>query len=325
VKKLTNEVPYSEEPKFPGIKRMIVAPIKVENDIFGVLDIRGIGSRPFPRNAESIAELLGRQLGLYYYLTTTRSKLRQAELDLEAEVQERIQTLEDLAHQIKSPVYHVQQRIQSVLRGAIEDQRLQASLLSIRGLARKANRVTMSTMLYSSLARKKSIEPKLVRLESAYLIRMLIEGASDNSLMIEPRRRISINVDRKSFEVLDHAHFEADRDLLEQALNNLLDNAAKYSYDNTTVNVRGGLTGSDRFHITVENEGLPISQADLASCVQRGWRSRLAKWTTGEGSGIGLWIVENIMSIQRGDLLIVPTNSNGVTQIRLVFSRRTGN
>jgi len=45
----------------------------------------------------------------------------------------------------------------------------------------------------------------------------------------------------------------------------------------------------------------------------------MAAATTGEGSGIGLWIVENIMEAHNGELIVVPTTSNGVTEIKLVF------
>jgi signal transduction histidine kinase len=310
---------YSEKLTFPGVTRIIVAPIKVGNKVFGVLDIRGSGKGRFSRNAESIADLLGRQLGLYQYLATTIGKLQKAELELQAQVQERIQTLEDLAHQIKSPIYQAQARVQAVLRTSLSDERLETSLLAIRGLTRKAKSVTMSTMLYSSLAKNKTIRPKLQELDSDSLIKILIEAASDNKLMIEPDRQISIYVERKSFEVLDHNDIKIDRDLLEQAINNLLDNAGKYSFNSTTVRVYGGLTASSRFHITVENEGLSLKPTEVGKCTSRGWRGDTATWTTGEGSGIGLWIVDNIMSIHKGELIIIPTDSRDKTEIKLVF------
>jgi signal transduction histidine kinase/GAF domain-containing protein len=319
VNKMVEGTFYSEKLTFPEVKRMIVAPIKVESDIFGVLDIRGTGRRAFPRNAEAIAELLGRQLGLYHYLATTIGKLHETELDLKAQMDERIRSLEDLAHQIKSPVYQAHERVQNILRGGLADERLDLGMRAVRGLTRKAKRVTHSTMLYASIARKKTIKPKLTKLDSDYMIPMLIEAASDNSLTIEPRRQISIQVDRDSFLVLDTNGVHADRDLLEQAVNNLLDNAGKYSYERTTVEVFGGLTGTNRFHITVCNRGLPIKASEILKCIERGWRSDMATWSTGEGSGIGLWIVNTIMGLHYGELIIIPTDPEDRTEIKLVF------
>jgi GAF domain-containing protein len=80
---------YSET--FPNTKRMIIAPIRVADEKFGVLDIRGTGERDFPRHARAIAELLGQQLGLYNFLAATIGELRKAQTKLNesfAELQE---------------------------------------------------------------------------------------------------------------------------------------------------------------------------------------------------------------------------------------------
>jgi GAF domain-containing protein len=311
---------YPKKLVFPGVSRMIIAPIKVGDEVYGVLDIRGLGNRPFPRNAEALAELLGRQLGLYNYIAQTINKLRQAEAKLEAQVKERIQTLEDLAHQLKSPINQAQARIQFILREALSGDRLQANLLAMRGLTRKAKRVAMSTMLFAALARSKPIKPKLAVLDYDSAVRLLIEAASDNELMVDPERRISMRVNRESFDVLNPHVVKVDYDLLEQALNNMLDNAGKYSYANTVVEIYGGLTTrTQRFHITVVNEGLPLRGIAIQDCIKRGWRSDKAKGVTGEGSGIGLWIVSNIMEIHGGELRIIPTTTTNRTEIKLIF------
>src|SRR5205085_1373875 len=92
----------------------------------------------------------------------------------------------------------------------------------------------------------------------------------------------------------------------------------KYSYKDTTIRVFCGITGTNRFHITVLNTGLSIHPTEITRCVERGWRGSDAKWTTGEGTGIGLWVVDNIMRAHEGNLLITPT-SEGVTEVKLVF------
>jgi len=104
---------------------------------------------------------------------------------------------------------------------------------------------------------------------------------------------------------------------------NLLDNAAKYSFNHTTVHVYAGITHrKGRFQITISNTGLPIHPHEISRCTNRGWRSQKAMMVTGEGSGIGLWIVDNIMHAQNGELIITPTTAEGLTQIRLVFAAR---
>jgi signal transduction histidine kinase len=153
---------------------------------------------------------------------------------------------------------------------------------------------------------------------------MLVESATDNQLMIETSRNIRIVVDRKSFEVLNSVIVLADIDLLEQAINNVLDNAAKYSYRDTSIRMSAGLTHGGRFHISVLNTGLKIGKADVKHCIERGWRSEMATLTTGEGSGIGLWIVNLIMQIHQGELIVSPTNAKNQTDVKLIMPLQMG-
>jgi signal transduction histidine kinase len=64
---------------------------------------------------------------------------------------------------------------------------------------------------------------------------------------------------------------------------------------------------------------LPIKSNETALCKQREWRSELAESVTSEGSGIGLWIVDEIMKAHGGYLEIVPTTENNQTEVKLIF------
>jgi signal transduction histidine kinase len=110
--------------------------------------------------------------------------------------------------------------------------------------------------------------------------------------------------------------------LIEQALGNLLDNAGKYSYPKTAITTRGGLIRHKEkpcFYIAVMNYGFPISLSDRNRLTERGYRGTKAMLATGEGAGIGLWIVDRIMRAHGGWLEIVPTNERGFNEFRLLF------
>jgi signal transduction histidine kinase len=141
--------------------------------------------------------------------------------------------------------------------------------------------------------------------------------------MIDKARQVGFHVDRHSFELLPSLKFEIDHELVEQAIMNLLDNAAKYSFRDTTVNIYAAVTRAGGLRITVSNTGLPIKRDDVPLCVQRGWRSPEARKAIGEGSGIGLWIVDNIMRVHGGQLVVTPTTAEGLTEISLIFRRTT--
>lgn len=311
-------------------KGMIIAPIKIEEKIFGVLDIRQTGNSVFPNPSVTIAQLLGQQLGLYCYLATAIRKLRKVQEELTQNILalqslkgEQIQAFEDLAHQLKSPIIMAHARIQAVLKEDSIDQDLRTRLQAIRSLCAKARRVALSTKLFADFAQNKSIIPNKTTLLYQELLQMLIEAATDNEILISPNRRIKFEVETRSFECLSSFYLLVDRDLLDQAINNILDNAGKYGYPNTAVRIRGGITSSHRFFISFLSEGQRIHPTEIHRMVERGWRSYEASLTTGEGSGIGLWIVDHIMRVHMGELLILPTTKEGKTEVRLIFPNRS--
>ena len=307
---------------FPETKRIIVAPIGVKKELIGVLDIRNAGGILFPRHALRIAELLGQQLGLYKHLSEVIAMLRQTEGELKRQEQIRQRVFEDLTHQLKGPVSQVSIRANMLLQAGLPSD-LEHRLKILRGLSRKVQRVATTTGFFKELARYKEVilnKQQLKRLTPEDARIRLIEAASDNELAIEDYRKIGFIVNRDGFDSLARNMILVDIDLFEQAVNCLLDNAGKYSFPNTKVDISVGVPRKDTgFYIEVKNKGLPIKPDEVEKCKQREWRGSFAKHTTGEGSGIGLWAVDQIMKAHKGSLIVNATTNEHITQVRLVF------
>lgn len=302
------------DPTFPErTKRFIVAPLKVQDEVLGVLDIRSIHDGAFPRNVQTIVELIAQQLGLYYHLVTTVATLKK--------IQERqIQIFEDLAHQLKSPVFQAFERTQlAVEQILLPDNYSRRPLFVIRGLCGKVKRVMMNIDLFPALAGNYPIQCKSSRAKATDMRKLMVEMASDHEFVLDQARGIRINVDKPSFNILDSILVELDEGLIEQAVNNMLDNAGKYSYDNTNIHISAGFFDNKFFYISVRNKGVPILQPDIEHCVERGWQGAEAKHVIGGGSGIGLWIVDHIMKAHKGELRIIPTTHEGWTEVQLII------
>lgn len=311
---------------FHATRRKIVAPIGIKNKLYGVLDIRGTGPDEFPRHAGVIAQLIGQQLGLYHYWAEALRELRKLD-------REQTQAFQDVEHQLKSPVnlaYNminsfVRQdlsRLQLLLGDADTNQKLTSRFLVVRGLSRKARRVTKNMRLFAYLARNRPIPIKPRRLNAEVLMRILIEAAKDSTRMFGPNRNISFWAEPDGFELLNTLEVSADLDLIEHAVMNLLDNAGKYSFSETIVQITAEQVRKNQFCITVANIGLPIRSNEINLVVKRAWRSEKAAWTTGEGSGIGLWIVDHIMKAHNGELVVTPTTVDHLTEVRLIFGNK---
>jgi signal transduction histidine kinase len=307
---------------FPNVVGIVIVPIKIANTTYGVLDLRWITKAPMPRRAVEAALLIGRQLGLYLDLIRSVAALRAAGQHSVQSQEEQRRTFEDLAHQLKSPLSQALLRAGRALNQAGSDSD-RARLAAVRGLCRKAGRVAMSMRLLAELAKGGAIKLKLAPLDPDVVVKTLIEMAQDAELTVDPERGIRVLVEREDFNSPSLKRFQWDFDLAEQAINNLLDNAAKYSYANTTIRVHGGVSQTGRFYVAVTNRGLLIREDEVRKCFLRGWRGADAKMVTGEGSGIGLWIVDQIMRAHGGQTEIVRRTPDGNTEVRIYLPAPT--
>lgn len=253
----------------------------------------------------------------------TQRKAAEREHRLEEEVRQKtaetVRTFEDLSHQLRGPLLQAERQVFFALdRASGSSGRHQ--LLAVRGLCRKAKRVTLSIGLLaaeSTGADAKRFNP--AALDYPTLDRMLTEAAEDAQILADPGRPVRFRVDHRSYDLADIHRFRVDYDLLEQAVSNLLDNAAKYSFADSTVRISGGLTGKRNFHISVANRGIKLRREDRTECIARGWRGQEAILCADLGSGIGLWVVEQIMKTHGGSLVVEPTTREHVTEFKLVF------
>ena len=100
------------------------------------------------------------------------------------------------------------------------------------------------------------------------------------------------------------------RQLLEYALYNLLTNAVKYSKPDTRVDVTTTRHG-DRLHIAVRDQGMGMSAAELKKLFTKFYRTKSAEQSGEVGTGIGLSIVQQIVTHHGGKIEVASTPGQG--------------
>ena len=95
---------------------------------------------------------------------------------------------------------------------------------------------------------------------------------------------------------------------LQQALGNLIDNAIKYSLEETTITTRAWVMPG-KVCISVHNEGQSISPTEADQLFRP--YSRLAFDIRQKGSGLGLYIAKRIIDAHGGNLQLEPTTAEG--------------
>jgi signal transduction histidine kinase len=152
-----------------------------------------------------------------------------------------------------------------------------------------------------------------------FFVKTAIELAEDGEVL-SGHREIKCDVDRQSFfDPPRRARVSVDRDVLQISLSNVVDNAFKYSFQDTTIRIAAEVTRNRWLRIVVSNTGLPITADEVEKCGTRGWRSEKAMWTTSEGSGIGLWVTREMLNSVGGGLEVFPTSPDGITRVVLSF------
>jgi signal transduction histidine kinase len=94
-----------------------------------------------------------------------------------------------------------------------------------------------------------------------------------------------------------------DSGRLQQVLGNLLDNAIKYSDEQTTVSVRVWLS-ANYAHVSVHNQGTSIPSSEISQLFRP--YVRLQATSDRRGSGLGLYIAKSIIEAHQGTLRLEP-------------------
>ena len=102
-----------------------------------------------------------------------------------------------------------------------------------------------------------------------------------------------------------------DADQLRQVLDNLLANARSHTPAGTEVLVRVRAVGDDSVVVDVVDDGPGIRPEDRTHAFDRFWRSKRADESDGDGAGLGLSIVQSIVSAHGGDVHLGEATSGG--------------
>jgi signal transduction histidine kinase len=153
------------------------------------------------------------------------------------------------------------------------------------------------------------------------LLSIIREAVTTVSILADHHGAAQFAIDEQSFR-RDATQVWTDTKLFQAALGNILDNARKYSFDDTTVRITARATRSQRLLVEVANVGIALRADEAKRCRERGWRSESALCHTDKGLGVGLWLTERIVRTIGASLLIQPTDAVGIT--RFSISMPTG-
>jgi two-component system sensor histidine kinase TctE len=114
---------------------------------------------------------------------------------------------------------------------------------------------------------------------------------------------------------LERAPIEGDPVLIPELLDNLIDNALRYTPPGGAATVFTGIRDGAPY-LSVEDTGPGIAASERSKVVERFYR---VPGTGGDGSGLGLSIVKEIVDRHAGSLEIDARGETGGTRVRVRF------
>lgn len=135
----------------------------------------------------------------------------------------------------------------------------------------------------------------------------LIQIARDFQGSARENRILKVEVDTPSVAPLNgRVAIITSDDLFRQAIGNLVDNAVKYSFENTAIILRGRLE-KDWGVIEVINEGIRLAPGEETRIFEYEYRTPEARATYAPGTGIGLSVARDIIVQHGGTLTARPS------------------
>jgi len=102
----------------------------------------------------------------------------------------------------------------------------------------------------------------------------------------------------------------ADMSKIQQVLYNLIDNAMKFSYENSTIVIET-TDRNEKVMVSVKDSGIGIPKASIGKVFDRFYKTDLSRGKDKKGSGLGLAIVKEIIQAHDENINVISTEGVG--------------
>ena len=209
--------------------------------------------------------------------------------------------ISNLSHELRTPVSVIRANSETLLDGALENKKDAKSFA--KAILHNSERLSLMVSDLIDLSRIEYGDLKL-NIQKIDLDHFINEFISSMKSLTK-KKDIEI-----IYEPSKNNRVKADLQALERIMNNLIDNAFKYSEKGSSITISTEQS-ANQLKVMIADTGSGVSDEDKVYIFDRFYRTASARASDNKGSGLGLAIVKNLANSLDGEVGIESRKPNG--------------
>ena len=221
---------------------------------------------------------------------------------------QRSEFIANVSHELKTPMTTISGFAEGILDGTIPPDREREYLKVISSETKRLSRLVRKMLDLSRLQSAEYVTPQEQFDVSEVMLRVLV------SLETKINDK-HLDVDTQLPD--DPVQVWGDPDAITQVCYNLLDNAIKFSYEESTLGITV-TTRAGKAYVSVRNHGDTIPPDELPLVFDRFHKTDRSRSVDREGVGLGLYIVKTVLNNHHENITV--TSADGVTEFTFTLT-----
>ncbi len=209
--------------------------------------------------------------------------------------------ISNVSHDFRSPLTSIKGYVNAMLDGTIPPQMQEKYLKIIAYESSRLEKLTQSLLTLNEL----DIQKRTMHMRR-FDINEVIKTTAATFEGICTKRKILLELILSGKEL----YARADMEQIQQVLYNLLDNAVKFSNDNSTI-VLETTEKSGKIFVSIKDHGVGIPKESIPKIWERFYKTDASRGKDRKGTGLGLSIVKEIIHAHGQNINVISTPDVG--------------
>lgn len=273
-----------------GMEAFLAAPILFRDKIVGGLGVACPEPREWQETESTLVQAIGTQIGATLQRLRLLQALQRTNAALEEALRAKDEMIQNVSHELRTPLTIILGYAELLSQG-VEEFSPEDIREMITAIVRNGHRLRfmIDRLILMRIISEGELHREPIRLH-AWLREVVADWA----------QRAQEEDIHLAWEVADETlTVPADPRLLREVIDNLLDNAFKFSPDKGTVSLRAWREG-DEARIAVQDEGIGIPPEKLEKVFERFYQVSQGLRRQYEGLGLGLALCKDIIDLHGG-------------------------